>query len=34
MNSARSIRKWMSEFGVVDLDWSTQSPDLNTAKHL
>ncbi|KAK1797709.1 hypothetical protein P4O66_008077, partial [Electrophorus voltai] len=30
----RSIKTWMSAFGVEELDWSAQSPVLNPIKHL
>jgi hypothetical protein len=33
MHKARSIHKWFVEIGVEDLDWPTQSPDLNPDEH-
>ena len=33
MHEARSIQKWFVEIGVEELDWPTQSPNLNP-KHL
>ncbi|KAK3525652.1 hypothetical protein QTP70_002561 [Hemibagrus guttatus] len=32
--TARSIKTWMSEFGVEELDRPAQSPDLNLIEHL
>ncbi|KAL7857365.1 hypothetical protein SRHO_G00162640 [Serrasalmus rhombeus] len=29
-----SIKTWMSEFGVEELDWPAQSSDLNPTEHL
>jgi len=29
VHKASSIKTWMSEFGVEELDWPAQSPDLN-----
>lgn len=31
---SRSIKTWMSDFGVEELDWSAPSPDLNPTEHL
>ncbi|KAK3562215.1 hypothetical protein QTP86_030348, partial [Hemibagrus guttatus] len=34
VHKARSIKTWMSEFGVEELDWPARSPDLNPIEHL
>ena len=34
MHKARSIKKWISEFGVEELDCPAQSPDPPLLKHL
>ena len=33
VHKARSIKTWMSDFGVEDFDCSAQSPDLNPIEH-
>ena len=33
-HKARPIQKWFVEIGVEELDWPTQSPDLNPIKQL
>jgi len=34
VHKARSIKTWMSEFGVEELDWPAKRPDLNPIEHL
>ena len=34
VHKAKSIKTWMSEFGVEELDLCAQSPDLNPIEHL
>jgi len=34
VNKARSIKTWMSQSGVEELDWPAQSPDLNPIEQL
>ena len=34
VHKARSLKTWMSQFGVEELDWPAQSPDLNPIEQL
>ena len=34
VHKARSIKTWVREFGVDELDWPAHSPDLNLIEHL
>lgn len=34
VHKARTIKTWFDEFGVEELDWPAQSPDLQPIKHL
>jgi len=34
VHKARIIKTWMSEFGVEELDWPRESPDLNPIEPL
>jgi hypothetical protein len=34
VHKARSILKWFFEFGVEELDWPTQNPELNPIEYL
>jgi len=34
VHKARTIQLWMSEFGLEELDWSAQSPNLKLIGHL
>ena len=34
VHKTRSIKTWMREFGVDELVWPAQSPDLNPKEHL
>ena len=34
VHKARSIKTWMSVFGVEELDWPVQTPDLPPIEHL
>lgn len=33
VNKTSSIKKLFSQFGVEELDWAAQSPDLNPVQH-
>ena len=33
VHKAKSIKTWMREFGVDELDWPAQSPDLNLIEY-
>lgn len=34
VHKVSSIKKWFSQFGVEELDWPAQSPDLKPIHHL
>ena len=34
VHKARSIKKWLSQFGVEELEWAPQRPALNPIQHL